>query len=132
MENKRKIQIPHTYRHFKGEKYVTLFTATYISEEESNESMIESYTEARYTEGRGNVHIIERDNKYRYINVHTREDYGELVIYKCITGKNIGRVYARPIEMFASKVDKNKYPDVNQIFRFEKVMDKMIEVKINE
>ena len=52
----------------------------------------------------------------------TEED---LVIYSC-TG-NAGKtnhkdsIYARPIDMFLSEVDHDKYPDVKQKYRFEKM-----------
>ncbi len=39
-----------------------------------------------------------------------------LVIYKHI---NTGEIWARPIDMFNSLVDKEKYPDVKQKYRFE-------------
>jgi len=49
----------------------------------------------------------------------------ELVVYYCYddTGKlnHESRVYARPIEMFLSEVDREKYPDVKQKYRFEEI-----------
>lgn len=79
-----------------------------------------------HTEYGDEVNIVEKNGEYRYTYF---DDQGELVIYICVTGQNIGRIYARPVQMFASKVDTKKYPDVKQVFRFEKVMDKKREVK---
>lgn len=47
----------------------------------------------------------------------TEED---LVVYKHINDDN---VWVRPYEMFTSKVDKEKYPNVLQEYRFELVND---------
>ena len=39
------------------------------------------------------------------------------VVYRGLYGDN--NLYIRPYEMFISKVDKNKYPNVEQEYRFE-------------
>lgn len=64
-----------------------------------------------------------KKNKYLYEIVgyvkHT-ETGEELVIYKALyhTLKFERKFCARPIEMFMSKVDTEKYPDIKQPYRF--------------
>lgn len=47
------------------------------------------------------------------------EDDKEYVVYRALYGEN--KLYIRELEMFLSLVDKNKYPNVKQEYRFELV-----------
>lgn len=44
------------------------------------------------------------------------ETLEEMVVYKHLED---GEIWVRPLEMFNSLVDKDKYPDVTQTYRFE-------------
>lgn len=64
----------------------------------------------RYRHFKGNEYLIVA------IALHT-ESEEKLVVYKALYGDE--KVYARPYDMFASEVDCEKYPDVEQKYRFE-------------
>lgn len=55
---------------------------------------------------------------YIVLDVAEHTETGEkLVIYRALYGNN--KLYARPYDMFLSKVDREKYPDVEQEYRLE-------------
>ena len=68
----------------------------------------------------GKKYLHFKGNEYYVMAIalhsETREQY---VVYKALYGEE--NVYIRPYEMFASEVDREKYPDVTQKYRFEEI-----------
>ena len=61
-----------------------------------------------------------KDKLYKIVAIaqHTEVDE-KLVVYQAMYGSE--GIYARPLDMFMSEVDREKYLDVQQEYRFERV-----------
>lgn len=66
----------------------------------------------RYRHFKGGVYIVTD------IAVHS-ETEEPMVIYKTFDNPNL--VWCRPLSMFLSEVDREKYPDAKQLMRFERI-----------
>ena len=65
-----------------------------------------------------------KGNYYMIIAVGHHSETGEkMVVYYDLSGENstLVKPCIRPLDMFMSEVDHQKYPDVKQKYRFEKV-----------
>ncbi|MGL5767033.1 MAG: DUF1653 domain-containing protein [Sarcina sp.] len=119
------IEIPGIYRHFKREKggeemiYAVSNISIPISRKEVSKMSHDSNSDVLvfyHTELERPIPIIRQGDSYYHLDERDRE---KLVIYTGLYGTR--DTYVRPISMFLSKVDTDKYPNVTQIYRLERI-----------
>ena len=73
----------------------------------------------------GKIYKHFKGNLYKVIDIvndsesNNDDEYKKVVIYQALYGDNLK--WARPYDMFNSLVDKEKYPNVEQEYRFEEI-----------
>lgn len=73
---------------------------------------------------KGDIYRHFKGNLYEVIIIaRDSETLEEKVVYKAVNGED---AYVRNLAMFLSKVDREKYPDVKQEFRFQLVTDEKV------
>lgn len=69
-----------------------------------------------------------KGNLYQIVTIATdSENLSEMVVYQALYGDY--KTYVRPLDMFLSPTDKEKYPDATQEYRFEKVDRESLSLK---
>ena len=119
----RKLKYPAIYKHFKGEFYATMGVSHFVSKDSFFKTLQEKNlvvwnlksVVTNFTESNERIVCVNFENEWYHFEVCE----SGIVLYKSLyddTG-----IYARPISMFMGKVDKEKYPNVVQRYRFEEV-----------
>ena len=107
----RSIKYPAIYKHFKNNYYAVMTVSKSIEDKELMKNCVK--LQAFHTELNNDINIYKLGDLY-YHDENLKEN---LVLYKALYDDK--GIYVRPIDMFLSEVDRDKYPDVEQKYRFE-------------
>lgn len=125
MARPRKIKTNTVYKHFLyGDKYATMeFFSKPITFDELKEAKhdIVDRLSVKHTETGGIIFIYSIWGNYSHLKEDEEED---LVLYKDLFSDNKHNetsILARPLSIFASLTDKEKYPNSKQKYRFEEI-----------
>jgi hypothetical protein len=111
-DNMKRLEYPAIYKHFKNKLYAVMGESKPIEKIENVENKMKLI--AFHTEINSEIIIYKFKNKY----IHLIDDEKEnLILYKALYDDK--GIYARPEEMFLSEVNKEKYPEIEQKYRFE-------------
>lgn len=109
----RKVKCPCIYRHFKGDFYSTMGVSKPVDMNEMCD--LQNGFFAKHTESEEIFFVYEDKNGYLYHSKKVEPE--EMVLYKGVY-EGLG-FYGRPLNMFLSKVNKEKYPNSKQAYRME-------------
>ena len=131
---RREIKIPAIYKHFKKKNFKdNSYLYTTIAIAKSIKKSEDDFSKPAIDKDKANTFLANHTETNELIKVYVADvaedgsvyqdsDYSDLIIYLALySDKDIkpGTVFARPYDMFCSEVDKEKYPDVKQKYRFE-------------
>lgn len=68
---------------------------------------------------RGKYYRHFKGNVYKVLSIGVHSETAELMV--CYSGEHDNNLWIRPLNMFLSEVDHDKYPDVKQKYRFEPI-----------
>lgn len=119
----RHLQVPGIYRHFKEKKdheemlYIVTSVSMPMNKDEFNKIAVATcngFYMMHHTEMALNIPVVRVEDKYYHNEMYEREI---LVMYTGLYGPR--ESYLRPLPMFLSRTDKDKYPNATQKYRLE-------------